>query len=566
MPSLAILSSLAALYLYATRPAPGAAPTAVEFRPVEMGTIQYFSVSKDGQFLVGTAPDSNGVMRVLLRRMDNAQVTVVPGSEGVDRAWLTPDNRAVVLKNESSLRLLPLDGGGARELAQVTGYVTVEWGPGDSLLTVINKRLLMIPLDGGTTRTIATLDSAGGASFYIPRMLPGDRNALVGHRHNADSVTLMQMDLATGQTEVVHPNVQEVRPYAPDRLLWLDGDGRLLYGTYNQRTRTLGARQVVLMEGIDDLFANADIVALRPGLPKSDLWMMDSGTGQPFQVAVADTSASLPLFSPDGGRVAMSLTPSVTAQRTANVASSLSTGLWVLDRTSGLRTRIAEFASDAAWFPDGSRLIVLRTQPAPNPTEIWTVSSDGSEAPVKAPSDGTRKFQPAVTPDGSGVVYTEARGRRLTLQPLAEGAAPRTLFDDPGDEFGSVFSPDGKWLLYGVEQEAGAFLIARAWPALDRRTVITPLGFCPAFWADGGKRIYTCLPDGTLAWIGFDLATGRATGTPQPVGVVPQKNPEFSVNPQGTDLAWIPVSPRYGTEARVLANWRADAERRLAGK
>jgi hypothetical protein len=194
------------------------------------------------------------------------------------------------------------------------------------MLTVIERRLLMIPLDGGAARTVAALDSGTAGNYYIPRLLPGGRSILIGHRHNPDSVSLLQMDLSTGQAEQVHPNVQEVRPYAPDRLLWLDAEGRLRYGTYNQRTRRFGERQLVLAEGIDDLFANGDVVVMRPGLPKRDLWLLAGDAREPSRLAVTDTSASFPLFSPDGSKLALFLTPvsvAGVARRTTHLLRSL---------------------------------------------------------------------------------------------------------------------------------------------------------------------------------------------------------------------------------------------------
>ena len=67
----------------------------------------------------------------------------------------------------------------------------------------------------------------------------------------------------------------------------------------------------------------------------------------------------------------------------------------------------------------------------------------------------------------------------------------------------------------------------------------------------------------SVAWIGFDPATGRPIGSPQPVPQVTQSEPDFDVNPTGLDIAWISAPPRFGTEPIVLAHWRADAERRL---
>ena len=93
-----------------------------------------------------------------------------------------------------------------------------------------------------------------------------------------------------------------------------------------------------------------------------------------------------------------------------------------------------------------------------------------------------------------------------------------------------------------------------------------PVGNCGARWGDGGKRIYGCSPDGVVVWVGFDPVAGKAIGVPQVVSQVPQREPDFDVNPVGLDIAWISAPPRFGTEPLVLAHWIADAERRLQAK
>jgi hypothetical protein len=426
---------------------------------------------------------------------------------------------------------------------------------------VSGNDLLLVPAAGGATRVIATVDTATDISFYIPRFLPGGRELLVGIRHAVDSTALYQMDVATGKRVLVLPNVQEARYYGPGRLLWLAFDGTVRYADYDMKKRAVGTQQVILAEGMDDFFANGDLVVLRPGLPSRNLQFYNGRLGTTTEVIYPDTTASVPTFSRDGSRLALSLTPNADLASVQSADQARSTDLWVLDRATGLRRRVAEHAFAAAWSPNDDRIAFVRTKIGSN--ELWIVPSAGGE-PVRIGSEKTRKFGLDFTPDGQALVYSEVPGGRITLQPLAANTKPTALFDDDGGiEGDAFFSPDGKWLLYQSFNERNGRAVVRAWPALDRRTVIMPVGNCGARWGDDGKRIYGCSPDGSVVWIGFDGASGQPIGAPQPVTQVPQREPDFDVNPRGQDLTWISAPPRFGTEPLVLAHWRSDAERRL---
>ncbi len=533
----------------------------VRFRMPELGNIGYFSVAPDGRQILGISPDSSGVLHAWIRRLDDIQPARLPGTEGAERVWLSPDGTQVLIRTATALKVLSVSGGTPREIGQVRGYVTAEWGPQDSIVVTTGDHLLLVPASGGESRVIATIDSSD-ISFYIPRFLPGGRELLVGVRHATDSIGLYQMDLGTGKRVQVLPNVQEVRYYDPGRILWLSADGTVRYAAYDMRRHAVGAQQVILAEGMDDFFANGDLIVLRPGLPNANLRFFDARLGTTMDLAYPDTTVSVPAFSRDGTRLAMALTPIGNLRTVERADQAPGTDLWVLDRATGLKRRVAEHAFAAAWSPDATSLAFMRSRSGGG-TELWVVPAIGG-APVKIEGKPSQKFGLDFTPDGQGLIYTDAPSGQITLQPLAGNAIATPLFDDDaGDDVDAVFSPDGKWLLYQSFDRASGRAIVRAWPDLDRRTVIMPAGNCGAHWGDGGKRIYGCSPDGAVVWIDFDPATGRSIGNPQVVSQVPQREPDFDVNPRGLDLAWVSAPPRFGTEPLVLAHWLADAERRL---
>jgi TolB protein len=111
------------------------------------------------------------------------------------------------------------------------------------------------------------------------------------------------------------------------------------------------------------------------------------------------------------------------------------------------------------WHPDGVRLVHFASRatswdasrqfsPDRAPSQLWWL--DTCTGAASQLTDGSYTDErPAVTPDGSGVVFVSNRSGRLNLWRVKEdGSGLTQLTEGTGPDYRPCISPDGQWLAY----------------------------------------------------------------------------------------------------------------------
>lgn len=178
------------------------------------------------------------------------------------------------------------------------------------------------------------------------------------------------------------------------------------------------------------------------------LWLVDIAAGKggtvPLQLTSGEDSASAPAFSPDGRTIAF------LSKRGKDKQAQV----WLLDRRGGEANKLTDVKgsiADFRWSPDSKSLLLLITDPAPEPPK------DDPERPLPVVVDDV-KFKE----DGTGFI-TATDHAHLALFDVGAKAETRLTATDSFDVTTAEWSPDGKTIAYLANHALDAAAPATQW-------------------------------------------------------------------------------------------------------
>lgn len=191
--------------------------------------------------------------------------------------------------------------------------------------------------------------------------------------------------------------------------------------------------------------------------------LSDLVTGRARRIARigADQRACCAAVSPDGSRLAYTLTPGFTD----SVPNSNSQIFVVNMDGSGVRM-VYRGAGVKGWSADGQRLLVLDSDRA---QLLWVTLNTGAMEPIGMSGwKSLARLMVAVSPDGRHIAFSGSRdGSADNVYLMAEdGSGETRVATGPDVQIPSGWSPDGKHLLYA---QAGSPVSVWAVPITDGR-------------------------------------------------------------------------------------------------
>lgn len=235
------------------------------------------AISPDGRFLIFRVAASRGSVSLWLRPLDSTSARPIPGTEGGDFPFWSPDGRSIGFFAAGKLARLDVVGGTAVVLCDVVGGPAGTggaWSRNGTILIRDRRGLFLVPETGGTPRPLITADaSRQETGFGYPQFLPDGKHFLYFAASSdpaSEGVWAAAVDDAGKRKLIVRTPVKAV--YAPP---FSGYPGSLLF----VKDRTLMVQQFdargLRLEGTPAPFA-ADI-AVHPGLRAAAFWVSDTG-------------------------------------------------------------------------------------------------------------------------------------------------------------------------------------------------------------------------------------------------------------------------------------------------
>ena len=216
----------------------------------------------------------------------------------------------------------------------------------------------------------------------------------------------------------------------------------------------------------------------------SSVALFDRG-GRQLEVLGSSADYLLPRLSPDGSRLAMDMVDSATHRR----------DIWLcdLEKHSWKRfTSDTASASSPVWSPDGRRIAFSSTRQGP--ANLFVRAADGSGSDELLYADEKTKAATDWSPDGRHIAYMTIVKESQTgwdiwiLDVAARTAAP--LLETRADDRGAVFSPDGASLAYSSGESGIEEVYVRPFPGAGEPRKISAGGGAFPRWSRDGKELF----------------------------------------------------------------------------
>jgi len=519
-------------------------------------------LSPDGNYLVFSAVSPGWGGQLYLRRIDSLSSKPLPGTEGAENPFWSPDSKWVGFSAGSKLRKVPVDGGSPLVICDSAGLRGASWSSNGTILFVPGTGVPVYSVSqaGGTPVAVTQLDkSAGELTHRWPVFLPdgkhflffsrGEGNAIYAASLNSKERKLILKNdtnalyVSSGYLLFVRDGVLMAQRFDVDRLE-LKGsavavaDNVPVYGTQQRGLFSASEQGILAFHSKPEILAQLVWVDQRGKLlePVTDPTMFSFGRTR---------------VSPDGRKVALGIID----------AKDGSDNLWLIEVASHQMTRLTFeklIAHSPLWSPDGSQ--VLYTSNRIGPPQMLSIAVAGlGEAEPFLPSQYGDVAE-SWSPDGRFLIFRRSPigvgAVSLWVLPLFGEKKPYPLFDaSHSQQWGAAFSPDGKWLAYASNESGGRELYVVPFPDARIKIQISKNGADQPHWSRDGRQLFYLGKDHVVTTASLRFVA-RGVEVADTHTLFKLDIPDFEVSADGKRfLVYKMVDNQEPSSLTLITNW-----------
>jgi eukaryotic-like serine/threonine-protein kinase len=537
------------------------------------GPLSHIALAADGSRLVYVA-DHGGNTQLYLRSIDRFEATPIPGTEGAESPFFSPDGQSVGFFAEGKLKKVSLSGGAPLTLcgAPVTRGGT--WGPDDTIIFApsITAGLFRVSAAGGTPKPLTVPDRKNGEYGHRwPEILPGGSAVLftIWTGGSFDDARIGVLSLETGKRRILIEGGTYAR-YVPSGHLVYARAGGLLAVPFDLGRLEVTGPPVSILEGVsmNPTFGVAEFSSSADGSlayvaggskvgERTLLWVDRKGQAQ--ALSAPPRGYLSPRLSPDGQRLAVA------------IEGPTNPGLWVYDLTRDTLTRVTASLPIPfpIWTPDGKRVTFSA---APDGVlNLYWVPADSSGTAERLTTSDNAQWPGSWSPNGQVLAFSEAdptTGYDIWVLGLHGERKARAFLQTQSNEYGPMFSPDGSWLAYGSDESGRQEIYVRPFPGPGGKWQISTDGGVEPVWARNGRELFYRNGDKIMA-APVEIKPVFAAAKPKLLfeghyeKSVFAYEPNYDLSPDGQRLLMIKASEQESAESQlnVVLNWADDLKR-----
>jgi len=446
----------------------------------DLVTPMSYAISPDGNFLAFIVAGDQDEGTLFGRRWDEDKPKQLARGRfnnlnKINPPFFSPDSKWIGFYADRKLKKVPVEGGPAVNLADVSAAGPASWGEAGEIVAQTSfSGYSRIPADGGTSSLLKGIASIFGVSY-----LPGGKTILYSGTNGIGAIS------SSGKISLIAPIPAYLVQYVPGFLLFI-GEGDVLYGMpFDAGAIKPTGTAFPLLEGVDDFnVSSAGTMIVHRGKPPGDrviYWFDETGRTEPL--IDKPGSYRFPRLSPDGKRLALAM------------GGDDGWRIWVRDLPKGPGSQVTfnNSATYPVWTPDGRYLFYRGAD------GIYLIRADGAGSPRRLLENGG--FPESVSPDGRRLAYYvngESTKRDIWIAPL-EGTGdelragkPEPFATTAADEIHPEFSPDGKWIAYASSESEDGFgvYVRPASGGPGKWSVSSGVYAAWPAWAPAGHRLF----------------------------------------------------------------------------
>jgi eukaryotic-like serine/threonine-protein kinase len=372
------------------------------------------------------------------------------------------------------------------------------WGAGGTIVYApsYSGGLMQISADGGKAEAATRLDAeSGNGTHRFPTFLPDGRHFIfyASSGTGLEPGQLRLGELGSTETRPLTSSSSFGVLAPPDRLLFTIGEVLVIQRLDMRTLEMVGSPQPLGIElpgglaisGLRSIGVSerGTLAYLVDNQAWNRLEWVDRKGAVVSAIEDPNTWHYAPRISPDGSTVAV-----------ARYATDTDGGdIWLFDRQRGLgRPFLAGPDSEdlVAWSPDGRRLAFTLTRA--NDLQLYLSDLDGHRTLLT--ESGGPLYTNSWTRDGLGlIVEEEAPGGGLDLEVLsiAQPAAPRkTLLATRYAEWDGEQSPDGRWMAYVSDVTGRREVYVRPFDGSQSPWQVSTQGGSAPCWSRDGSELF----------------------------------------------------------------------------
>ena len=525
----------------------------------------------------GTRVVYRGDGQLFVRDLDQLESRVLARLGDPNDPFVSPDGQWVGFAQSNVLKKVSITGGPVVTIGEIDGLTRgASWADNGDIVFATNlpdTGLQRVSSDGGQPVVLTTPDQADETDHLWPEWLPGNQAVLFTIWPVDGILDLAQIavfDLRTHTRTILVRGGYNAHYVASGHLVYGAGGG-LRAVAFDLPTLSVRGSPVPVVDQV----VTTGTGAVNAAVAKN---------GTLTYVAGSAYSVSHLVWLDRAGRVEGSLANLVTNLRSLALAPDESrvvhqsgTGalgaVWITDLQRNVTARVTS-GTDPLWSPDGGRLAIAANVVTGGSGQVLALPVAGGEPQVLFESKlGQQVWTEDWHPGGDRLAILLVDGGIDRGAVISTQSEATVIFDEASQLDEPHFSPDGKWIVYNANRDGGGMEVYLVpFPPTGQRVQVSSNGGGQARWRGDGRELFYLTPTGTMMAVDVDIRSGLRLGVPRVlfesgIGNLNLTLDQYAVTRDGQRfLVSRPAETPDGTNAAtmvVVTNWHEELKRRV---